>query len=280
MQKYTGFFHELERIPRSFPEAPFSFVCGQSGLREIFWDRTDSDHEKFMSFFHQHLIKQDRYFQIRCFSNLKQMGVWNALKAFSKTRPAGAFTPDFVDLWYLYRYIRCNKPEDILELGSGLSTCVMGVALLQNGRGRLHSLEPNEVWAESTNRSLPEDLRGHCLVTPSRIGSCTAGDVVTTCFIDLPTVSPDMIYIDGAPEGATWLGSETVAQIEDTLSPGTAIFIDSRLNALLYFLKGHAKRKYRIDAQAVMLVDAATGKLVDYRFGLDQFENSYLRLLR
>jgi len=280
MQK-LNVFAEARRVPVVLPPgAPFPCAHHRSGLHEVKCDPSNPEHQKYIAELLRVLIKRDRDLQIKCFANLKQLGVWEAIKEFGKARPKTAFAPDFVDLWYLYAHIRAAKPREVLELGSGLSTVAMAVALTQNGSGRLYSVESNKAWAGSTWQSIPESLRNCCDVSfsPSRESQWSGRD--SMCFADLPTTSPDMIYIDGAPDGALWLGAETVGQIEDSLGIGTSIFIDSRLSALLFFLKGHAKRKYFVDAQAIVLINETDNQLVDTNFGMDQFENSYLRLLK
>ncbi|MGC2049358.1 MAG: class I SAM-dependent methyltransferase, partial [Gallionella sp.] len=59
-----------------------------------------------------------------------------------------ALTGDAVAL--LARVALVRKPEAILELGSGVSTLILGQILKRNGRGRLLSVDHDPMWANQT----------------------------------------------------------------------------------------------------------------------------------
>lgn len=61
-----------------------------------------------------------------------------------------ALTADAAAL--MAREIALNTPETIVELGSGVSTVLIGRMLKQAGRGRLISLDHDPHWAEQTRR--------------------------------------------------------------------------------------------------------------------------------
>lgn len=52
--------------------------------------------------------------------------------------------------WWLYDYILKSNTTKILEIGSGLSTAIIGSALKKNGRGSLVALEHDEVYFNKT----------------------------------------------------------------------------------------------------------------------------------
>jgi len=269
---------EIIRIPRAM-QAPFEARSHVSGLQEFICNFDKVDDRMYLTGFLQLLTKMDRGNQIKCYLLLQRHGVLQYLEEFTQARSDDSYEPDYVDLWLLYRHVRTVRPRLILELGSGCSTVVMGTALLQNGQGRLCTVEPHAKWADSTNASLPRAIRASCTVNYSAGTVCDSGKQKSKRFADLPTDSPDMIYIDGAPKGAFWAGAENVAEIENELEPGTTIFIDSRFRALWFFLKGFARRKYRVRTQVVALADQVSREVVEARYGIDQFENSCVVLL-
>ena len=63
-----------------------------------------------------------------------------------------ALTPDAAVL--LAREIALNNPGIIVELGSGVSTILIGRILKRAGRGRLFSLDHDAHWAEQTRRHI------------------------------------------------------------------------------------------------------------------------------
>ncbi len=55
-----------------------------------------------------------------------------------------------------YEEIRHNKPNRILELGSGISTIIASYALQQNNKGSILSLDHNEIYAQKTRDQLKD----------------------------------------------------------------------------------------------------------------------------
>ena len=56
---------------------------------------------------------------------------------FMNARPENALLPDFADLWFLYRFVRSNRPGIFLEFGGCCSTVVIAHALADNGCGKI-----------------------------------------------------------------------------------------------------------------------------------------------
>jgi len=63
-----------------------------------------------------------------------------------------ALTPDAAAI--LAREIAIRRPDTIVELGSGVSTVMVGRLLQQMGSGRLISLDHDSGWAEETRRNI------------------------------------------------------------------------------------------------------------------------------
>jgi len=45
----------------------------------------------------------------------------------------------FYELWFLYDYVRKNRPKKILELGCGVSTAVICAAVAENKKEATHA---------------------------------------------------------------------------------------------------------------------------------------------
>ena len=276
----TSILSRVRRHPKStWKDKSVVMERDASGFLHLLLDLTQDRDLEFLGDYLVRCMKKDRSNQFHCAALLGKQGVLGLLKQFSSRRPRDAFTPDYVDLWYLYEHIRTARPKAILELGSGCSTVVMGAALLHNGAGHLYAIEAEEEWAESTQAALPDAVRSLCQVNHSRSSECVIAGVHSRYFTDVPTDAPDMIYIDGAPEGAVWLGAETVGMMEQSLKPGTCIFIDARINAVLFFLKNIARRNYRVEANVVAISDIRTRRRLASRFGLDQLDNCCITLI-
>lgn len=270
-------FPLAERRPPRINWPTGKFTMANTGLLSLRCDFSVAKDIEFLTLLQIDLIGIDRRNQMICSARLNDLPVGREIAAFVGQRPESSYGPDYVDLWNLYHHVRTNRPQSILELGSGLSTLVMGYALMENGAGSLCSLEPDEEWARSTENSLPDCLRGHCAVIHSRGAACEVGGQATKCFAEKPLESPGMIYVDGASEGACWKGAEDVMQLESQLVPGTTVFIDGRAKALKLFHEGHFARNWRMRTNMILL-EISPADVSDTLLGLDQFANSYLVL--
>ena len=69
----------------------------------------------------------------------------------------------YFDYWTLYNYIRKNKPAEILECGTGVSSIAMAYALMENEQegsvtGRITSMEDVEFWYRHSRELIPDEL--------------------------------------------------------------------------------------------------------------------------
>lgn len=86
--------------------------------------------------------------------------LWDTLQKYlEKTKSTGC---SFLDYKVLYDYVRQNKPAEILECGTGVSTIVMATALMENVKdgvnGRITSIEDQEKYFAIAQQLLPEHL--------------------------------------------------------------------------------------------------------------------------
>lgn len=124
--------------------------------------------------------------------------------------------------------------EWIVECGSGLSTVAMARVLAGRGRGRVHALEHDPVWAKETRRQLAAEgvaeralvidapLRPHPLAEPGCLWYDRAA---------LPALPEriDLLLVDGPPAGD--LAPErgrypALPALADRLAPGAIVILD------------------------------------------------------
>jgi predicted O-methyltransferase YrrM len=167
--------------------------------------------------------------------NYRQLQVLLWLTSLLKVRlplpPLGGFPiePDLAAL--LFRTVREKKPRLIVELGSGVSTVLIGYVLDEQGGGRLVSFDDNESYWRETER----DIRSHGL-----------GDVVEVRLAPLKEVSfrgqtwlwydpgafsdlrdIDLLIIDGPPGGYQELSRyPALPVLFDSLTEGALVILD------------------------------------------------------
>ncbi len=228
------------------------------------------------------IIVIDRQQQQEARAYLTECGAMDLIEQTMPKRKRAAFSADLVDLAILHRLAQTTSARQILELGSGLSTVVLGHAASTNG-GHVTALEPDANWAEHTRTTLPECLLPHVSVIHSPGEVVRLRNMETRAFQIPSGVLPDLIYIDGAPEGARFQGLETVMQLEPDLKPGTVIVIDSRVVAVKALLglsiegkpiqraQRMLRRTYAHFAQGMWVKPRNTNMPAGPFFGLDRF---------
>tara|TARA_Y100000991_G_scaffold210160_1_gene191154 strand:- start:274 stop:1071 length:798 start_codon:yes stop_codon:yes gene_type:complete len=87
-------------------------------------------------------------------------GLWTELNNYLlKSKSTGCNISDY---WEIYNYVRKNKPKEILECGTGVSTVVMAYALIENERegfkGRITSMESINEYLLMAKKLLPENM--------------------------------------------------------------------------------------------------------------------------
>ena len=106
-----------------------------------------------------------RYLERRARARLRgNPGLWSMLQAYLEQ--TGSTGCRYADYEALHDYVRGEKPREILECGTGVSTVVIAHALMENAEedrisGRVTSMEESELWFEMAARLLPDSLREH-----------------------------------------------------------------------------------------------------------------------
>ncbi len=269
------------RVKGSFEGLPFPVYCHAEGLLFIEPDLNEAEDIAGVNKLINSIIVIDRQQQQEARTYLTECGAMDLIEQTMSKRKRGAFAADFVDLAILHRLARTSGARQILELGSGLSTVVLGHAASAN-RGHVTSLEPDSDWAAHTRMTLPKGLVPYVSVVHSPGEDVTLRKMPTRAFRMLPGVLPDLIYIDGAPDGARFQGLETVIQLERDLKPDTVIVVDSRVVAVKALLglsidgkpiqreKRMLRRKYATIAQGMWIKPRHTKMPAGPFFGMDR----------
>jgi Methyltransferase domain len=185
------------------------------------------------------------------FQQLIGTTVLESIKEFSSDRPTEALGPDYADLWFLYWNVRQRKPQIILEFGSGISTVCLAQALLENGSGRLYSVDDEERWATSTASSIPARLRALCDVRYSPVNEVPfPGAQFGVKFVDLPKVIPNFAYLDGPCANGPGRPAIDLLDMEDCFPTGFFLVIDGR-DENTEVLRTHFKRRYRFQQRRI-----------------------------
>ncbi len=279
-------FFRLQRVPRyKLANAPLPMSQEFHRKFMLSADWGNSTHRLYVLGLFRNLVDIDRKLQLVALSALAREGVLETIHSFQRKRAKGAFQPDLVDLYYLYEHIRKHRPKTVLELGSGISTAVMALALARNGEGHLFSLESSKEWAESTAASLAAELRPYATVEHHQAVAVDVLGHATYCFEDPPVDAAEMIYIDGAAhDDAIFQGAENLESMD--LRSGTCIYIDSRVNAVEYFKRkmAGAKRealamplRYQVHCYMVMVGGVRESPWTP--FEMDQFSNTLVQVV-
>lgn len=143
-----------------------------------------------------------------------------------------ALTPDAAVV--LAREIALNRPQTIVELGSGVSTVLIGRMLKQAGSGQLYSLDHDAGWAEQTRRHIEaSELQDHVVVLDAPLAQQPFGGQEFNWY-QVPEQlkqagSIDLIIVDGPPQALDPNGMPRYPALPAflaQLSPKAMIYVD------------------------------------------------------
>lgn len=162
-----------------------------------------------------------------------QILLWltSVLKVRLPLSPMGGFPiePDLAAL--LFRTLRERRPRLIVELGSGVSTVLIGYVLEEQGEGRLVSFDDNEwYWRETEH-----DIRSHGLTDVVEVRLAPLKEVSFRgqtwlwydpgAFSDLRDI--DLLIVDGPPGGYQELSRyPALPVLFDSLTEGALVILD------------------------------------------------------
>lgn len=135
----------------------------------------------------------------------------------------------------LAREVLARKPETILEIGSGVSTLILGQILKKNGHGRLLSIDHDRMWANQTRRYVELlELQDFVSVVEAPLKSITLSDQSYDWYdiqsSSLDQLGPiDLLLVDGPPQAR---GNPLAARypafplLRERLSKNAMVFVD------------------------------------------------------
>ena len=217
---------------------------------------------------------------------------------YREKNPDKKFIPypiDVGDLINLHKTILKRKIFTIMEFGLGYSTIIMADALLKHkktydslkkkpfirvhNKFEIHCIDTSKYWTEQFKKKLEKfpDIQKviKIIITDVHIGKFN--DRLCHYYDNLPTINPQLIYIDGPdpkdvkktngcnfnnPDITAMLGD--VLFLEPILIPGTFIIVDGRKNNA-YFLKNNFQRNWKISFNSN--IDITTFELQDPTLG-------------
>ncbi|MDR2626203.1 MAG: hypothetical protein LBC37_07720 [Zoogloeaceae bacterium] len=210
----------------------------------------------------------DRYFSVEA---------EYALSAYDAIDPANKvpYPPDVDDLVRLHRLIRERRVLTVLEFGVGFSTIVMADALAKNKADHeadflaegirclypfsLFSVDADANWIGIVQKNA-KCMGGGVNFLHSAVHIGTFHDRLCHYYDALPDVMPDFIYLDGPAgdqvvghvDGSSFAGnmertvmSADLLRLEPTLTPGTFILVDGRVNNAR-FLRNNFQREWKM----------------------------------
>lgn len=198
----------------------------------------------------QELIAEERQASKTYLEEVELVPLINAVEAH---RP-GAIPPDWNDLARLHRLVREERPDRVLELGSGWSTLAIAKALADNGHGSLLSFDADASWAEVNARTIPDDLKSRCEVRhgPSKVRAL--GPVPVLEHEGVPSEAFDFIYLDGPAHYPMVRVAADPLRLEPCLRPGTTILVDGRHENVI-FLWDRLERRWSARSEGLCCIE-------------------------
>jgi|MDSZ01.2.fsa_nt_gb hypothetical protein len=180
------------------------------------------------------------------------------------------FAPDLKELNSLARIIHLTKRTTVLEFGCGWSSLVFAASLShqESIHGNIsmfrrthpykcYSVDDSKKYINESEMRISKNLKQHINFCFSEIQMCSWNGRTATEYLNIPSISPDLIYID-APSQFGIKGNINgfntgdhdllpmmcdILKIEYFLLPKTIIVIDGR-KANTEFIKNNLQRKW------------------------------------
>ncbi|MFL0799734.1 MAG: class I SAM-dependent methyltransferase [Agarilytica sp.] len=183
----------------------------------------------------------------------RKTSMWSALETYhSKTKSTGC---SYIDYYELYKAIRRDKPTEVLECGTGVTTLIIAHAMMENEqetgvKGRVTSMEEIGEWMEMSRNLLATEYHPYvdfCL-------SDTVDDYISLFrgvrYRDIPKRDYDFVFVDGPKyssplDGVPTFDFDYIYAVMNSNKPVSAI-IDKRVSTVfvLQQVLGVKKVKY------------------------------------
>lgn len=201
---------------------------------KIFWA-----HKYILNFFDK---KRSSFLERNAKIKLQQnKNLWNELDSYIKLSKSGGAS--YSDYWILYKYIRENKPKEVLECGTGVTTIVMAYAMMENEKdglgGRVTSMEDMEEYYKMACELLPEKLKKYVDIVFSPRVEKNYQIFRGVGYKDIPDRNYEFVYVDGPGTKAPSSGEKTFDfdLIDVVLKSNKPIFaiVDTRMSTCWVF---------------------------------------------
>jgi hypothetical protein len=163
---------------------------------------------------------------------------------------------NYSDYWYLYNFIRQNKPTEILECGTGASTLVMAHALMENiqdghSAGRITSMEDVESWYQNARKLIPNKLKPYIDLNYSPKVEFCHSIFRGVGYREIPERDYQFVFIDGPETTAPsdQIGTfdfDLINIVKKSNQPVFAV-VDKRVTTCYVFQKVFGTEKVRFD---------------------------------
>jgi predicted O-methyltransferase YrrM len=180
----------------------------------------------------------------------KNKGLWLTLEEYLKK--TGSTGCSFHDYLVLYNYVKKNKPKEVLECSTGVSTIVMAYAMMENekdgyGVGRITSMEESFQYYDSARQLLPLQLVKYVDLFCSPKVEAFVGFFRGVKYKDVPIRDYDFVYVDGPTTSAPSDGQKTfdfdfIEVVSRSGKPVSAI-IDCRLSTIYVLSRVFGRKK-------------------------------------
>lgn len=142
-------------------------------------------------------IIASKYYKKKAISSLKsKKALWSDLNNYlKKTQSSGC---SFIDYSYLYDFIIKNRPKNILECGTGVTTIVMAHALKDAKiDGQITSMESHKKWYEMSKDLLPKNLNRYVEFVLSPVIEDYYSFFRGSRYTNIPEKKYDLVFVDG-----------------------------------------------------------------------------------
>jgi hypothetical protein len=190
-----------------------------------------------------------------CKDRLMALSCWPVLEAYIKsTNSTGC---SYIDYWYLFDTVRRLRPKEVLECGTGVTSVVMGLALMENARehgisGRLTSMEDKHEWHSLAVKLLPEVLHDYIDLRQSDKCEYSYSLFRGVGYKDVPDRPYTIVFVDGpgtiAPsDGTRTFDFDYINVVKRSDQPVLGI-VDARLSTCFVYQVLFGKSRVRYDA--------------------------------
>lgn len=160
------------------------------------------------------------------------------------------------DYWTLYSMIRRLRPKRVLELGTGISTVVIAIALAENEAeggptGHITSMEESPEWFDLAKRVFPKEHLGRTDIVLSPTILDGHGVFRGMRYRDVPELPYDFVFVDGPgyrlPDGDIVCDLDLVKVLSNANEPVAAL-IDKRVSTVFVLQQLLGCSRVRYDA--------------------------------